>query len=76
MSDTVPAALRDRVPRSAVGILAALLVVTFAYSVLVTQRIFAWVALWGAVTVVGATAVLLLLAYRLVVAVEAIADAL
>jgi len=76
MSDAVPPALRDRVPRSAVGIIAALLVVTLAYSVLVRASVLAWVVLWGAIAVVGATAVLLLLAYRLVVAVEAVADAL
>lgn len=69
---TVP----DRVPRLAVGVVAALLLVTLAYSVLVTQQLLAWVVLWGAVAAVGLAAVALFLLYRLVVAVEAIADAL
>jgi protein-S-isoprenylcysteine O-methyltransferase Ste14 len=67
--------IRGRLPRATVPAVLLVFVVTLGYSVLVTGTLLLWVAMWvGLGSVVLALFVVYLL-YRLVLAVERIADA-
>jgi len=68
--------LRDELPRWLVPAVAVLMVVSLAYSVLITATLLVWFALWSAMFGVALTVFLLYLFYRLVVAVEEIAESL
>ncbi|WP_246984250.1 hypothetical protein [Halorientalis marina] len=66
--------LRDEFPRWLVPAVAALMLATFAYSVLITANILVWFALWSTVLGLALTVFVVYLLYRLVVAVEEIAE--
>jgi hypothetical protein len=66
--------LRRRLPRFTLPVVLGLLLVTLLYSVLVTGTVLLWFAAWSGVFGVGAVSFVIYLLYRLVVAVERIAD--
>jgi hypothetical protein len=68
--------LQNRIPRFAVPTLLVLLVSTLLYSLLVLQAVDLWLVVWGGAAGTVGTVLLLYLFYRLVVAVEKIADSL
>lgn len=66
--------LRNKVPRFTVPTLVSLLVLSFLYSMLVTADFVLWAAVWGGLLSIGVSIFLLYLFYRLVIAVEQIAN--
>jgi hypothetical protein len=66
--------LQDKVPRLTVPTIVLLLVVSLLYSLFISQTVGLWFVTWGTVVSVAATVLFLYLFYRLVVAVERIAD--
>jgi len=66
--------LQQRVPSYVAPLVIALALVTLLYSLLVTGQLLLWVALWGSLVATAVTVLLVYLFYRLVVAVERIAD--
>jgi protein-S-isoprenylcysteine O-methyltransferase Ste14 len=66
--------LQTQVPRFTVPVIASLLIISLLYSVLVTQNIVLWLVMWGGVLSVGLTLFVVYLFYRLVLAVERIAE--
>jgi hypothetical protein len=65
---------RTELPRFALPVVAGLLLVTLLYSVLVFGNVVVWLALWGGLFGIGAALFVIYLLYRLVLAVERIAD--
>jgi hypothetical protein len=61
-------------PRFALPLVVGLLIVTFLYSVFVTGTVVLWLAAWSGLLGVGTVLYVVYLLYRLVVAVERIAD--
>lgn len=70
----VVADLRNKVPRFTVPTVVGLLVLSFLYSILVTADFVLWAAVWGGLLSIGVSIFLLYLFYRLVIAVEQIAN--
>ena len=66
--------LRTELPRFALPVVAGLLLVTLLYSVLVFGNVVVWLALWGGLFGLGTALFVIYLLYRLVLAVERIAD--
>lgn len=66
--------LQTKIPRFTVPAIAGLLVFSLLYSVLVTADIILWLAVWGGLLSVGTGVFVVYLFYRLVLAVERIAD--
>lgn len=67
--------LEERIPARKVGaVLVVLLALTFAYSLLVLQQILLWAVLWLSVLAVGVSLFVVYLLYRLVAAVETLAE--
>ncbi|MFB1065347.1 hypothetical protein [Natrinema sp. H-ect4] len=66
--------LQTKVPRFTVPTIAGLLLVSLLYSVLVTANITLWLAVWGGLLSIGIGLFVVYLFYRLVLAVERIAD--
>ncbi|MBX0298272.1 hypothetical protein [Haloarcula nitratireducens] len=66
--------LQIKVPRFIVPTIAGLLLVSLLYSVLVTANIILWLAVWGGLLSIGIGLFVVYLFYRLVLAVERIAD--
>jgi hypothetical protein len=66
--------LQTKVPRFTVPGIASLLIISLLYSVLVTQNIVLWFVMWGGLLSIGLTLFVVYLFYRLVLAVERIAD--
>ena len=67
-------ALRNDLPRFVVPVVVSLLAVSLAYSVLVRASVVAWLALRDGILATGVVLVTVYLIYRLVLAVERIAD--
>jgi len=68
-------ALQQRLPQLSVPVI-FLLVISLVYAVLVIQNIALWVFFWGSLVGIVGTVLLVYLFYRLVVAVEKIADSM
>lgn len=66
--------LQASTPRFTVSAIVGLLLVSLLYSVLVTTNVALWLAAWGGLFGVGIAVFVVALFYRLVVAVERIAD--
>ena len=66
--------LQTKVPRFTVPTIAGLLLVSLLYSVLVTANIILWLAVWGGLLSIGIGLFVVYLFYRLVLAIERIAD--
>jgi hypothetical protein len=66
--------LQTKVPRFTVPAIVSLLILSLLYSILVTGNIVIWLAVWGGLLSVGLTLFVIYLFYRLVVAVERIAE--
>jgi hypothetical protein len=67
-------ALQQRVPSYVAPLVIALALVSLLYSLFVTGQLLLWVALWGSLVATAVTVLLVYLFYRLVVAVEEIAE--
>jgi hypothetical protein len=65
---------RTKIPRFTAPAIAGLLILSLLYTVLVTANFVLWLAVWGGVFSIGVGAYLIYLFYRLVMAVERIAD--
>lgn len=66
--------LQTKVPRFTVPAVVSLLILSFLYSILVTGNIVIWLAVWGGLLSIGLTLFVIYLFYRLVLAVERIAE--
>lgn len=66
--------LQTKVPRFTAPVIASLLIISLLYSVLVTQNIVLWLVVWGGLLSVVLTLFVVYLFYRLVLAVERIAE--
>jgi protein-S-isoprenylcysteine O-methyltransferase Ste14 len=66
--------LQTKLPRFTVPTIVGLLAVSLLYSVLVTANITLWLAVWGGLLSIGIGLFVVYLFYRLVLAVERIAD--
>ncbi|RZV10341.1 hypothetical protein BDK88_1496 [Natrinema hispanicum] len=66
--------LQEKIPRFAVPAIIVLLAGSLLYSVFVTAQIFAWLVFWGGLFLIGLSLFVVYLLYRLVLAVERIAD--
>jgi len=68
--------LQQRVPSYVAPLVIALALVSLLYAVFVTGELLLWLVAWGSVISTAVAVVLVYLFYRLVVAVEEIADSL
>lgn len=66
--------LQAKVPQFTLPVIAGLMIITLLYSILVTGNIVLWLAAWGGLFSLGVSVLLVYLFYRLVVAVERIAE--
>ncbi len=66
--------LQEKIPRFTAPAILMLLAGSLFYSVLVTAQIFAWLVFWGGLFSIGLSLFVVYLLYRLVLAVERIAD--
>ena len=66
--------LKTKVPRFTVPAIVVLLIVSLLYSILITATIDLWLAVWGRLLSIGLVVFVVYLLYRLVLAVERIAD--
>ena len=66
--------LHAKIPRFTLPATAGLLVVSLLYAVLVTGDIVLWLIVWGGLSSIGVGLFVVYLFYRLVLAVEQIAD--
>jgi hypothetical protein len=66
--------LQAKVPRFTVPAIVSLLILSLVYSILVSGTIVLWLAAWGGLLSIGLALFVIYLFYRLVLAVERIAD--
>jgi hypothetical protein len=66
--------LQAKVPRLIIPAIVSLLILSLLYSILVTGNIVIWLAMWGGLLSIGLVLFVIYLFYRLVLAVERIAD--
>ncbi len=66
--------LQQKIPSFAAPLVITLALVSLLYALVVSQSLLLWLVAWGSLAAIAATVFLVYLFYRLVVAVEEIAD--